>query len=45
MYGMEAEEGRRMKRFGLAVGPGACPLPVKVKTPTTSGNVVLHDGD
>lgn len=25
--------------------PTTCPLPVKVKTPTSSGNVVLHDGD
>ncbi len=25
--------------------PTSCPLPVKVKTPTTSGNVVVHDGD
>ena len=28
-----------------ATPPASCPLPGKVRTPTTSGNVVLHDGD
>ena len=28
-----------------ATPPTSCPLPIKVKTPTTSGNVVVHDGD